>query len=99
MGKTVRIRKSSLTKISDLNPFFSETESWEVADDAKRYRHQPEFEGYYWYPEIFVVDTKYCPEGRDVQFSSFDPTASKMIMTNQRRFDNARAAKKAKENY
>merc|ERR1711915_58098 len=73
-----------------------ETESWEVAEDTKRYRHQPEFDK--WYPELFVLDTKYCPEGRKVQYSSFDPTASK-ILAKQRRFDNARAAKKAKKNY
>merc|ERR1711915_55623 len=30
-----------------------ETESWEVADDHKRYRHQPELENYGWFPEIF----------------------------------------------
>ena len=38
-------------------------------------------------------------EGREVQFWSFDPTASKMILANQRRFDNARTGKKGKKNY
>merc|ERR1711915_590787 len=38
-----------------------ETESWEITDDAKRYRHQPVLDRFQYYPEIFVVDAEYCP--------------------------------------